>query len=300
MAINKWRVFVTAVDSGSISKASEQLGYTPSGISQMLSSLEDEIGLQLLIRSSKGVAPSKDGLLILPTVRDLLRTDEKLSQITTGIKGLNRGSVTIGSYPSVATHWLPRLIKEFQLMYPEVEFRIMEGLRQEIVQWLEEGITDISIMTYEKGMDYEWIFLAKDPMIAVLPRNHPKAELKSYKLSWYNNERFIMPAMGKDDDVVRLLDKYKIDVNIALSTLENISTLAMIEQDMGMSVMNELITCRWDCDVAKLPLDPPEYIEFGIAFKLPSMTSPVTKKFVKFIQNNIELVVKKDRIIGRM
>lgn len=300
MSISKWRIFVTAIDCGSISKASEELGYTPSGISQMLTSLEDELGLQLLIRSSKGVVPSKNGIQILSTVRDLLRTEEKLSQITQGIKGMNKGSITIGSYPSVATHWLPRLIKKFQVDFPDIEFRIMEGLRQEIVKWLEEGVTDISLMTYEDGMNNEWIPLAKDPMIAVLSKNHPKSQSDFYKLEWYDNERFIMPAMGRDDDVVRLLDKYKLNVNIALSTLENISTLAMIEQDMGMSIMNELITLRWECDVVKVPLSPPDFVEFGIAFKKSSITTPVTKEFVKFVENNIELVVKKDRIIERI
>ncbi|QIK86642.1 LysR family transcriptional regulator [Erysipelothrix sp. HDW6B] len=290
MSLNKWRIYITAVDFGSLSKAAEKMGYTPSGVSQMISSLEDEIGIPLLVRSSRGVIPSKGATELLPTIRDLLKAEEKLSQVTSSIRGMKKGSITIGSYPSIAIHWLPKLIKEFQIQFPDIEFKIMEGLKQEIVSWLEEGITDISLMTLGEGINYDWIPLAKDPMIAVLPKNHEKAKYTSYQLKWYKNEHFIMPAMGRDDDVVRLLEKYQLDVNIAHSTLENISTLAMIEQDMGMSIMNELITKRWDCDVVKLPLDPPEYIEFGIAFKPASIVTPVTERFVSFVKENIELV----------
>ncbi len=54
---------------------------------------------------------------------------------------------------------------------------------------------------------------------------------------------------------------------------------------MGMSIMNELITKRWECDVAKLPLDPPQQITLGIAIPSLKNSPPAVKRFVKFAKS---------------
>ncbi len=64
-----------------------------------------------------------------------------------------------------------------------------------------------------------------------------------------------MPALGEDSDVMELLHRFEITPDIKFSTVENFSTMSMIEQGLGMSIMNELITESWQCNVAMLPLE---------------------------------------------
>lgn len=287
MDSTKCKVFITSVELGSFSKAATALGYTTSGVSQLVNAFEKEMGFPLLIRDKKGVKPTDNALKIIPVLRDILMQEERLNQINAEIKGLAVGSVTIGAYSSISTHWLPSVIKGFQEAYPQIEIRLMEGIRQEVESWLADKRTDISFLSYKEPMPYEWIPLAEDPMLAVLPKNHPLADEAVYPLQNCQYERFIMPALGRDDDVAELFRRNKLTPQICFSTLENFSTLALIEQGMGMSIMNELITKRWQCDVVKLPLDPPQQITLGMALPSLKTASPAVKRFVSYATNRL-------------
>lgn len=107
MNIRKYEAYVRAVELGSLSKAAEQLGYTQSGMSHMMQSLEEEVGFPLMVRTSTGILPNSEGELLLPIIRQLLNTNESLEQHIAKIKGADTGRIRIAAYPSVATYWLP-------------------------------------------------------------------------------------------------------------------------------------------------------------------------------------------------
>lgn len=282
MDIARFRAFATSVETGSFTRAAEKLNYTPSGVCQLVNALEKELGFPVLLRDKRGVRPTTEGNRILPVVRELLHQDDLLQQLSAEINGLTMGKITIGSYSSIATHWLPRIIKEFQDMYPQIEIHLMEGIRQEIDEWLVDRSIDLALFSYKPGMNYDWIPLKEDQMLAVLPRNHPLAQADAYPLSNCQNEKFIMPGMGRDEDVAELFRRNHLSPQISFSTLENFATLSMIEQGMGISIMNDLITRNWICDVAKLPLDPPQSVTFGIAVPSMNNTSPIVRRFIDF------------------
>lgn len=273
------KAFLAVAETGSFTKAADKLGYTPSGVSQLVNALEAELGFPLLIRGRKGAVPSADGEALLPAVREYLAQEKRIYELAAEVRGLSSGSVTIASYSSVATHWLPELIASFQREYPGIRIKLMEGIRQEVCRWLDEGAADVGFLSYAQPMPYDWIPLAEDRMLAVLPKSHPLAGAERYPLKNCPGESFIMPALGRDDDVAAMFERNGIEPNIRFSTLENYAAMKMIEQGLGMSIMNELITGGWDCDVAKLPLEPEQSITLGMA--LPSLrnASPAVKRF---------------------
>ena len=126
MNIRKYEAYVRAVELGSLSKAAEQLGYTQSGISHMMQSLEEEVGFPLMVRTPSGIVPNSEGELLLPVIRQLLSAGESLEQYIAKIKGADTGRIRIAAYPSVATYWLPQIIRDFQKDYPHVEIQITE------------------------------------------------------------------------------------------------------------------------------------------------------------------------------
>lgn len=282
MDLKKCEIFVRAIDTGSFSKAAEQSGYTPSGVAHMMNALESEIGFSLLVRGHRGVTATENGQKLLPILRELLRWDEQFRQTAAEINGLETGTIRIGAYSSIATHWLPKVIKVFREKYPHIEIHLMEGIRQEVDGWLSERRVDLAFFSYQEPMPYEWIPLKTDPMLAVLPPDHPMSQLAAYPLSACQEEAFIMPALGKDNDVVELLKKADLTPQICFSTLENYAALAMIECGLGMSVMNELITKGRQNNVVMLPLDPPHSITLGIAVPSIKAASPAVRKFITY------------------
>ena len=282
METARCRVFLAAAETGSFSKAAEALSYTPSGVNQLVTALEKELGFPVFRRNTKGVTLTENGEMLLPAVREFLRQEDRIFELSAEMNGLLIGSVTIAAYSSIATHWLPAVISAFQQDYPQIRIRLMEGIWQEVSKWLDDRAADIGFFSYQEGMPYEWIPLAEDPMLALLPKDHPLAGAEAYPLKECANDRFIMPALGCDDDVTALFAKNGIVPNVQFTTLESFSVMSMVEQGLGMSVMNQLITEKRICDVAKLPIDPPSQITLGIALHSKADISPAVRMFLKY------------------
>ena len=282
METARCRAFLAAAETGSFSKAAEALSYTPSGVNQLVTALEKELGFPVFRRNTKGVTLTENGEMLLPAVREFLRQEDRIFELSAEMNGLLIGSVTIAAYSSIATHWLPAVISAFQQDYPQIRIRLMEGIWQEVSKWLDDRAADIGFFSYQEGMPYEWIPLAEDPMLALLPKDHPLAGAEAYPLKECANDRFIMPALGCDDDVTALFAKNGIVPNVQFTTLESFSVMSMVEQGLGMSVMNELITEKRICDVVKLPLDPPSQITLGIALHSKADISPAVRMFWKY------------------
>ncbi len=78
METARCRAFLAAAETGSFSRAAEMLRYTPSGVNQLVTALEKEIGFSLFSRSTKGVALTANGQLLLPVIREILHQEDKL------------------------------------------------------------------------------------------------------------------------------------------------------------------------------------------------------------------------------
>ena len=273
----RYRAFITAVDTGSFTRAAEVLNYSTSGVSQLISAIEDDLGLPLLTRSRRGVTLTPAGEALLPAIRTVVQQEDRVLQTASELNGLMTGEVRIATYSSISSHWLPRVIKAFRRDYPNVKIHLMEGIRKEVLQWLTESRADIAFLSEVKGTPYDWI-----PMIAILPPTHSMAGSVAYPLSMVEEEAFIMPAMGKDDDLAELFSREGIQPKIAYSTMESFAAIAMIENGLGMTITNNLITENWQADVVKLPLDPPCSITMGILLPDRTSLSPAARKFVQY------------------
>ena len=292
METARCRAFLAAAETGSFSRAAEALRYTPSGVNQLVSALEKEVGFSLFSRNTKGVALTANGELLLPVVREFLRQEDRIFELSAEMNGLLIGSVSIAAYSSIATHWLPAVIREFQRDYPNVKIKLMEGIWQEVSQWLDERVADIGFLSYQENMPYDWIPLADDPMLALLPWDHPLAKAEAYPLENCAKDRFIMPALGCDDDVEALFRRNGIKPRIHFTTLESFSAMSMVEQGLGICVMNRLITEKYICNVVKLPLDPPAQITMGVALHSKVDVSPAVKMFLKYA---VRMLTKKEK-----
>lgn len=288
MESSRCKAFLAAAECGSLTRAAEKLNYTASGVSQLISAMESDFGFLLLKRTTRGVVLTAEGEKMLPAVRAFLSQENRMHELAANINGLDIGLINIAAYSSIATHWLPKVIAGFKKKYPNININLMEGVRQEVLKWIEEGRADIGLLSGGDDIDYDWIPLADDPMIAVLPKDHPLADAEEFPLDRCEQEEFIMPAMGKDEDVMKMLSKYDIVPNIVYSTNESFSAWALIENGLGISITNELLMHGWNCDVAKIPVSPPEKITLGMILPSVKHASPAVKRFVKYAVSELK------------
>ena len=108
--IQKYLAFVKTVECGSFTNAAEILSYSQSGISRMINDLEKEWNVSLLERGKGGVKLTSDGLKLLPYAQNVCNEYLKLQMQVSELNGLHSGLIRIGTFSSVATHWLPKVI----------------------------------------------------------------------------------------------------------------------------------------------------------------------------------------------
>ncbi|MGC6588884.1 LysR family transcriptional regulator [Paenibacillus sp. Dod16] len=285
MSINKFKVLLKVVELGSLTQAAEVMGFTQSGVSHMISSLEDEFGFSLLIRNRSGAKLTTNGEEILKTIREILKWNEHLEQQVASIHGIELGTIHIGTFTSVGVHWLPGIIQDFQRDYPHIEIRLVEGDYREIEDWIAEGKIDCGFLSLPTSDTFDAIPLHQDPMLVLLPMEHPLSSEDSITLSQIENEPFIMPSKGSDYDVNRMLEKARIKPDIKYTLGDDYAIMAMVEKGLGISILPELVLRGQRRNIRLIELKEKSFRSLGIAVNSMREISPATKRFLNYVKS---------------
>lgn len=286
MSISKYRALIKTVEFSSLTKAAEYLGYSQSGISHMINNLESEYGFLLLVRNKSGVHLTSKGEKVYNYMLEIVNQHEKLAQTVSVINGLYSGVINIGSFSSVATHWLPTIIKKFEELYPDVKINIKDGIYDEIENWISVGKVDCGFITLPTQKNLKSFPLIKDRLLVVLPKNHPLCNLEFFPLNALKKESFIMPGEGSHYDIGRIFAK-SVQPKIRFSFRDDYSALAMVEKGFGITILPELALRDNVKNVHIMELESHDYRNIGLAY-LQNNTTPVIKHFFSFIKNKLE------------
>ncbi len=281
--IAKYKCFLTAVEQGSLTRAAELLGCTQSAVSHSIESLEKELGFSILKRSRAGVYLTDEGAKLLPCVRQLLNSAEQLNQMAASIRGLDAGLVRIGAFTSVAVHWLPPILKEFQADYPKVEFTLLNGDYHDVEKWLTEGSIDIGFINMPSELDCECTALMEDRLLAILPKNSRFQNYPRFPLVECEKEPFISLLKSSDHDARRALNAANVKPNVRFYTKDDYAIIAMVEQGLGMSIMPELLLKGRQDNIQTMPLIPEAKRIIGMAIAAGDKAGPATRRFADYV-----------------
>ena len=282
MENSKFKAFIECINKGSVTAAADSLGYTPSAVSQLLSSLERDLGLKLLNRSQKGVYLTPEGKEMEPVIRKCLADEDEVIQLAADLKGMSAGTLSIASYPSAAITWLPRIIRRFKNDYPGININIVENIRSDIFEHLENNEADMAILAYSEPMPYEWIPLSEVEMLAAVPEDNPYANAEAFPVKEIENYDFIMGSWGDEREIIEILDRNEVKPNVKYTTYDIPVTGALVRMGLGISMVNELGAQYWEGHYSKLPLEPREFITFGIAIPSRERLSKAAQKFLAY------------------
>jgi len=286
----RYRAFLMAAETGSIRNAAEVLGYTSSGVSQLIQALEQELDLRLFLRGKKGVALTASGEVLLPAVQSLVAQENHVFQLAADLNGTVMGTVNVAAYHSLASAWMPEILSTFQRTYPKVRVNLFVGTQQDIIERFQSGKCDVAFFN-DSAMtgQYDWVPLLDDPMLAVVPASHPMAGEAVFPIRSFAGERFIMPEHGYDFDVLNFLSEFHITPDVYLSTFDTFVLLEMVEKELGISMING--TCLEGRQVARrvraIPIAPARSIQMGMAVRSLRDASPAVKKLVEFSEETI-------------
>ena len=284
MNIQKYMSFVKTVEYGSFTKAAEILNYSQSGISRMIGDLEKEWKIVLLERNKGGVRLTSDGLKLLPYAKGLVDEYEKLQMQIDELNGLQSGLIRIGTFSSVATHWLPNIIKEYQKDYPHVDYELLLGDYTEIEEWILEGRVDCGFLRLPTHPELETVFLEQDRLMAVIPEKHHLADCEKFPVTALCDEPFMLLEKGAKAEVSEIFEKCNLTPKVHFTTWDDYAIMSMVESGLGISILPQLILKRVPYKIIAKELDVPAYRNIGLALRSKKTASLAVKRFMDYLQ----------------
>lgn len=282
--LQKYQAFIATVDCGSFTKAADILGYAQSSVSKMIADLESEWNVTLLERSRAGVQLTSDGMAMLPFARELVNSYRRVQEQAASLSGVATGIIRIGTISSVAEHWIPPIIRRFQIDYPGVRYELLLGDYDEIEQWLFEGRVDCGFLRLPTKLEFETVSLAKDEYVAVLPGNHLLAKKPVLDPHDLDDQPFLLLEHGGKTEVSELLEKHGTKPDIRFTTWDDYAILSMVESGLGIGVLPKLILQNIPYHVELRSFSEPFYRELGLAMKKGETSSIAVRRFVQYLQ----------------
>ena len=287
MDTKKLEALVVSVELGSFTRAAEQLGYTQSGLTHMMNSLEKDIGFTVLVRGRSGVQLTPAGQRIFPLVQECLAGSAALEREISLINSHKEDSVRVAAYESIARHWLPEVIQQFRREHPDVTVDIQMGSVDEVYRWVLEDRVDMCFASRQDYNTLDWTSLRDDELLAILPPDYPDGD-NAFPIEFFNGQEFLMPSMGFDKDILRVLNEHGVMPLIRTTQVSDSAVISMVEHGLGVSVLSRLVLRGRQNSVRALPLLPQAFRKLGIAARPRKELRPIVRKFITQSRDMIE------------
>ena len=281
--IQKHMAFVKTVECGSFTKAAEILNYSQSGISRMIHDLEKEWGVLLLERGRSGVRLTSDGMKLLPFAKSVCEEYQNLQIQIDKLNGLQSGLIRIGTFSSAATHWLPKIIREFQRDYPDIDYELLLGDYTEIENWIAEGRVDCGFIRLPSLPDFETVFLEQDKLLVVLPEDHPLADCEYFPVRALCEDPFMLLEKGAKAEVSGIFERCGITPKVRFTTWDDYAIMSMVESGLGISILPQLVLQRVPYRIVAKELEIPAYRKIGLAMREKKSAPLAVKRFLDYI-----------------
>lgn len=277
MELRHLRYFLALAEQLHFGHAAEQLGIAQPSLSRQIRELEDEVGVVLFERTSRQVRLSDAGRALVEEARRTLeQADRALLAARRGQRG-EIGQLRIGFHPSAANGIMPEAIKRFAARYPEVELVLRELSTPEQVEALEDRRIDVAFLRLP--FTHEWLTVEPvltEPLVAVLPDEHPLARRDDVPLEALAQETFIFwprsIGAAQLDEIIGICRAAGFSPRIRFHTTGMPALLGLVATGLAVSLQPQSICNLARRGVVTRPLQPPAP---AVTFAVVSRPAPV-------------------------
>lgn len=288
MEIRVLKYFLTVVQEESINKAADVLHITQPTLSRQLALMEEQLGVTLFKRSSKGISLTNEGMLLRRRAEEILDLVEKTEKELVEQDELIEGKITIGCGELAAVEVLAKILGEFHEKYPRVQFDLFTATADMVKEQMEKGLVDIGVLLEPVDMEkYEFIRLGcKEKWVVVMRADDPMAERTSVTAKDLEELPLILPRrMGVQNELASWFgDSYKkLDVRFTSNFVNNASI--MVRNGLGYAVVVEKALVFGEQEVLTWrPLSPELTSNSVFTWKRNQPFSPAATKLMEYIK----------------
>ncbi len=284
MELRHLRYFIAVAEEGSVTLAAEKRLHTAQpSLSRQLRDLEVEVGAPLFSRSARGVDLTDAGRAFLTHARISVSEASEAVQAARRAARPAKAVFSVGFLTGQEVDWLPHVTRILRAELPMIEFKVTSMYSPDLAEAVQSGEIDLGFLRIEAKPDVTYDVIAKEPIVVILPSDHPLAEGKEIDPKALEGETLI----GFSDIAIVLrtvVEGYLLEqgVNITPShRVENFSTvLSLVSSLRGVALMPAYVEALLPWSVVSRPLKgDPLTIDLAVGFRSDN-TSPVLKTFL--------------------
>ena len=240
MDLRQLEMFQAIVETGSFTRAGEKLYVSQSAVSRQIKLLEEELGDQIFRRIHKKVHLTPTGEVLLQYSRKIFGEIRLMASEISDLAHLRRGILCISGGMSVCTYLFPRLLKEYQHHYPNIQLTIATGTNEEILKLLRANEVDLALLSLPfHDDDLEVQPVLTEEVVLVMDRNHPLAQKNEILFQDLSPYPFIHFERGSNTR--NLIDQIFSEEGVHFSStmeLQNVEIMKpLVEIGLGISLI---------------------------------------------------------------
>lgn len=288
MEIRVLRYFLTVAREGNITAAANYLRLTQPTLSRQIKDLEDELGQQLLIRKSRRVILTPEGMLLRKRAEEIISMVDKTEAEFSSMDNTISGDIYIGGGETQAIKLIANIMKELSNEYPGIRYHLYSGNAPDVTDRLDKGLLDFGLLIQPADLTkYDYLNLPeKDSWGVIMRQDSPLAE-KEYiekedllklplicsrqvvQLKGYGNQ--FAEWFGEDYKKLNIVTTFNLIYNATI----------MVETGMGYAITIDKLINTKDSSLCFRPLKPKLESGLNIIWKKYQVFSPAAELFLQ-------------------
>lgn len=291
MELRHLRYFVAVAEEGSLTVAAERRLHTAQpSLSRQLRDLEQEVGAQLLVRSSRGVELTPAGRVFLDHARVTLQAAADAVAAARRVVRPPKSSFSVGFLTGQEVEWLSHVTHVLRGQLKDIDFRISSDFSPDIGEAIQRGEIDLGFCRLEPQPDVSYKVIAHEPILVILPRDHPLAACSAIDVRDIDPDSFIgytdTPHVLRD-----IVDRYLRERGVVVSpvhALDGIATgISLVASTGGVTLLPAYVEPLLPRSLVSRPLTGnAPVIEIAAGYRADN-PSPILQVFLKSIDQLI-------------
>jgi DNA-binding transcriptional LysR family regulator len=246
MNLRKLEAFILVIEKKSFSEAAAYLKCSQPAISQQIKSLEDDLNISLLDRSSPIIQPTPAGNFVYQMAKEII---SKWNEMENGIRTFHEtltGTLIIGASTIPGTYLVPQWISEFRRLYPKIEVTVEISDSEKILTKLLNHQIDVGIIGLKPNSKKIKVrAVASDSLVLIAPNNHPLVTSNNNDFKALQEYDFVLREEGSGTR--KVMEEYLSQYGLKMTELNSVvcvgsteALIASVEEGIGISCVSKL------------------------------------------------------------
>lgn len=243
MDLRSLRAFVEVVRRGGFSSAANVLNSTQPTVSKAVKQLEDELSIPLLNRAGKGAKLTEAGGIVYSHAVAMLGERDNLRAEIAELKGLKRGTLRIGLPPVGSSVLFAPLVAKYRARHPEIDIVLQEYGSKKLEELVRTEEIELGASLLPFGQAFDWQVLCSEPMVALIPPDHPVWGQDQIKLTDLATSNFILfeRGFGINSVIETACRKRDFMPREVVRSSQTDFIIALVASGMGVAILPRLV-----------------------------------------------------------